>query len=69
MGTRYKYNLPVKETVMWDKRTAVANKNYMSIAVSMLIAKFTARHNSGGVRQESTPQSATAYSFETLAVI
>ena len=38
----------------------------MSIAVSVQNWKFTARHNSCGVRQESAPQSATAYSFETL---
>jgi len=36
----------------------------MSIAVSVLIAKFPARNNFGAARQESSPQSATAYSFE-----
>lgn len=40
----------------------------MSIAVSVQNWKFTARHNGGGIRQESAPQSANAYSFETLAV-
>jgi hypothetical protein len=64
MGTRDKYNLLVNETIIWDKRTAVANKKYMIIAVSVLIAEFTARNNRGGVRQESTPQSANAHSFE-----
>lgn len=38
----------------------------MSSAVSVQNWKFTARHNGGGVQQESGPQSATAYSFETL---
>jgi len=47
-----------------ENRKTGANKNYMAIAVSVLIAKFTARHNSSGVRQESAPQSAIAYSFE-----
>ena len=28
MGPRDKYNLPVKETVIWNKRTAVANFSY-----------------------------------------
>jgi len=40
-----------------------AHKNYMSIAVSVLIWKFTARNNFGVARQESAPQSATEYSF------
>ena len=31
----------------------------MSIAVSVLIAKFTARKDFGAARQESNPQSAT----------
>jgi len=34
----------------------------MPIAVSVLIWKFTARNNFGAARQESNPQSATAYS-------
>jgi len=42
----------------------VANKNYMSIAGSVLIAEFTARNNFGAARQGSSPKSATAYSFE-----
>jgi len=36
----------------------------MSIAVSVQNWKFTARNNGGAARQESNPQSATAYSFE-----
>jgi len=40
------------------------NKNYMSIGVSVRTTKFAARNNSRGVRQESNPQSPTAYSFE-----
>ena len=36
-----------------------AHKKYMIIAVSVLIAEFTARNNGGAVRQESNPQSAT----------
>ena len=38
------------------------NKNYMSIGVSVRTTKFAARNNSIGVRQESNPQSPTAYS-------
>jgi hypothetical protein len=40
------------------------NKNYMSIAVSVLIAEFSARHNPVAARQKSSPKSATAYSSE-----
>ena len=39
-----------------------ANKNYMSIGVSVRTTKFAARNNGRGVRQESNPQSPTAYS-------
>jgi hypothetical protein len=35
----------------------VANKNYMSIGVSVRATKSTARNNSGAFRQESNPQS------------
>jgi len=42
--------------------TPAHNKNYMSIGVSARTTKFTARNNSIGVRQESNPQSPTAYS-------
>jgi hypothetical protein len=44
-----------------DKRAGV-NKNYMSIGVSVRTTKFAARNNGFGVRQESNPQSPTAYS-------
>ena len=40
---------------------AAHNKKYMIIAVSVLIAEFTARNNGGAARQESNPQSATTY--------
>jgi len=36
----------------------------MIIAVSVLIAEFTARNNFGAARQESAPQSATTYISE-----
>ena len=39
-----------------------AHKNYMSIAVSVLTTSRVARNNGGVARQESNPQSATAYS-------
>jgi len=38
------------------------NKNYMSIGVSVRTTKSAARNNLVGVRQESSPQSPTAYS-------
>ena len=38
------------------------NKNYMSIAVSVLKTSCAARNNGGAARQENRPQSATAYS-------
>ena len=38
------------------------NKNYMSIAVSVLITSCVARNNGGAARQENRPQSATTYS-------
>ena len=38
------------------------NKNYMSIGVSVRTTKFAARNSGIGVRQESNPQSPTAYS-------
>ena len=40
----------------------VYNKNYMSIAVSVLTTSCVARNNGGAARQENRPQSATAYS-------
>jgi len=47
-----------------QKRSPAANKNYMSIGVSVRTTKPTARNNGIGVRQESNPQSPTAYSSE-----
>jgi len=38
------------------------NKNYITIGVSARTTKFAARNNGIGVRQESNPQSPTAYS-------
>lgn len=38
------------------------NKNYMSIAVSVLTTNCVARNNGGAARQENRPQLATAYS-------
>ena len=40
----------------------VYNKNYMSIAVSVLTTSSVARNNGGAARQESNPQSPTVYS-------
>ena len=47
-----------------EDRITVANKKYMIIAVSVLIAEFTTRNNGGAARQESNPQSATTYISE-----
>ena len=44
------------------KKHLAHNKNYMSIAVSVLTTSCVARNNVGAARQESNPQSATAYS-------
>jgi hypothetical protein len=41
----------------------------MSIGVSVRTIKFAARNNSRGVRQESNPQSPTAYSSERYASV
>ena len=45
-----------------DEPNPVANKNYMSIAVSVLTTSCVARNSGGAARQENRPQSATAYS-------
>jgi len=47
---------------MDEKKWLAHNKNYMSIAVSVLTTSRVARNNGGVARQESNPQSATAYS-------
>ena len=44
------------------KKHLAHNKNYMSIAVSVLTISRVARNNGGAARQEGNPQSATAYS-------
>ena len=43
-------------------RKTAYNKNYVSIAVSVLTTSLVARNNGGAARQENRPQSATAYS-------
>ena len=43
------------------KQRAAHNKNYMSIAVSVLTTSCVARNSGGAARQESNPQSATTY--------
>ena len=45
-------------------QSPVANKNYMSIAVLVLTTSQVARNSGGAARQESNPQSPTAYSSE-----
>jgi len=47
---------------MGQDRITRHNKNYMSIAVSVLTTSCVARNNGGVARQESNPQSPTAYS-------
>jgi len=44
------------------ERITAHNKNYMSIAVSVLTTSRVARNSGGAARQENRPQSATAYS-------
>jgi len=43
-------------------KKAVANKKYMTFAVSVLTKSFVVHKNGGAVRQERSPQSATACS-------
>ena len=49
---------------MTENKAHGYNKKYMVIAVSVLIAEFTARNNLCVARQESNPQSATTYISE-----
>jgi hypothetical protein len=49
------------DKILTNERKTPYNKKYMIIAVSLLIAEFTARNNGGAARQESNPQSATTY--------
>ena len=61
----YKYTVgeSLKKESNWkNNRQRNGNKNYMSIGVSVRTTKFVARNNGIGVRQESNPQSPTAYS-------
>ena len=55
--------------ITFENLKPAVNKKYMIIAVSLLIAEFTARNNFGAVRQESNPQSATTYISKPLACI
>jgi len=48
---------------MGQNRITRHNKNYKSIGVSVRTTKPAARNNGIEVRQESSPQSATAYSY------
>ena len=45
-----------------DGQNPVANKNYISIGVSVRTNKRTARNSGGAARQERSPQSPTVYS-------
>jgi hypothetical protein len=45
-------------------KALTGNKNYMSIAVSVLPTSRVARNSGGAARQENCPQSATAYSSD-----
>ena len=47
---------------MDENKWLAHNKNYMSIAVSVLTTSRIARNSGGAARQESSPKSATAYS-------
>ena len=49
-------------TIKCRLKNPVGNKNYMSIAVSVLTTSRVARNNRSMARQGNTPQSATAYS-------
>jgi hypothetical protein len=59
-----KWNLKTIKKMMYitDGQNHVANKNYITIGVSVRTTKFAARNNGIGVRQESNPQSPTVYS-------
>jgi hypothetical protein len=47
----------------------VHNKNYISIGVSVRTNNRTARNSGGAARQESNPQSPTAYSSVRYAPV
>jgi len=50
------------QQIVFQTRTATANKNYMSIGATVRTGKSAARNNGIGVRQESNPQPPTEYS-------
>jgi len=52
----------IVDTIGMTNKMAGVNKNYMSIAVSVLTTSQVARNSGGAARQENRPQSATAYS-------
>ena len=54
---------------MDEKKWLAHNNNYMSIAVSVLTTSRVARNSGGAARQESNPQSATAYSSVRYALL
>jgi len=51
------------------ERTTTNNNNYMSIAVSVLTTGRVARNSGVAFRQETSPQSATAYSSVRYASV
>ena len=52
----------LKSYTMQETKMPAFNKNYITIGVSVLIAKFSARNNGGAARQEDRKQLTTAYS-------
>ena len=59
-----KWNLKTIKRKMYltDGQNPVANKNYISIGVSVRTNNRTARNNGGAARQKRNPQSPTVYS-------
>ena len=57
------------DELMTTEIKAAVNKNYMSIAVSVLTTSCVARINGVAARQENRPQSATAYSSVRYALL
>jgi hypothetical protein len=51
---------------MTEKRKNIVNKKYMTIAVPVQTCWFSARNNSEGVRQESSPKSATNHTAAVM---
>jgi hypothetical protein len=52
----------LKSYTMQETKMPAFNKNYITIGVPVLIAKFSARNNGVAARQESNPKSPTVYS-------